>query len=68
VFFAGAAPLRWSQQDVDFDGDMDLLFHFNTLKLNLASHSTEAYLTGKTFAGAYVEGVDSVRIVPSGYR
>jgi hypothetical protein len=66
VTFAGASPLRWSWQDVDWDGDMDLLFHFKTQELQLDAYSTEALLTGATFDGMSVEGLDSVRIVPAG--
>ena len=35
VVFAGAMPLRWIQKDMDGDGDLDLLFFFKTLELNL---------------------------------
>ena len=57
--------MRWVLQDVDWDGDMDLLFHFNTLKLRLTGSNAEAVLTGKTFDGIFVEGVDTVKIVPA---
>ena len=65
VIFAGASPLRWVLQDVDLDGDMDLLFHFNTQELGLDESSANAVLTGETFDGIFVEGVDSVKIVPN---
>lgn len=65
VVFAGASPLRWSWQDVDWDGDIDLLFHFKTQELNLGLSSIEASLTGKTFDGISIEGVDLVKIVPN---
>jgi probable HAF family extracellular repeat protein len=64
VLFAGAAPLRWVKQDVDYDGDMDLLFHFDGKKLALTSSSVEASLIGKTFDGTSVEGKDKATIVP----
>jgi hypothetical protein len=67
VVFAGASPLRWVRADVDRDGDMDLLFHFNTQSLKLNKSSTDASLTGKTFDGVSVEGTDFVRIVPTSY-
>jgi hypothetical protein len=63
VEFAGALPLRWTQKDVDRDGDMDLLFHFKTRELNLDENSTEATLTGETFDGVPIRGTDAVRIV-----
>lgn len=66
LLFAGAPDLGIgkSPQDLDADGDMDMVFHFDTSKLNLTSASTEATLTGKTTGNIYFEGTDSVRIVP----
>lgn len=64
VLFAGASPLRWATEDVDGDGDMDLLFHFKTVELNLDESSTEATLTGTTSGGQYFEGTDTVNVVP----
>ena len=66
VLFAGAAPLRWTLEDVDDDGDIDLLFHFRTQELNLDENSTEATLTGKTNADQPIQGTDTVNIVPKG--
>jgi len=66
VLFAGAAPLRWALEDVDDDGDIDLLFHFRTQELNLDENSTEATLTGKTNADQPIQGTDTVNIVPKG--
>lgn len=67
VTFAGASPLRWAWQDVDWDGDMDLLFHFDTLKLNLDKNSVDATLIGKTITGMSVMGIDTVKIVSLKY-
>jgi hypothetical protein len=64
VLFAEAAPLRWAAEDVDFDGDADLLFHFKTQELQLDETSNEAALTGSTFDGQDIEGIDTVEIVP----
>jgi hypothetical protein len=63
VEFAGAYPLRWAMEDVDGDGDMDLLFHFKNQELGLDENSTEAYLTGYTKGGEFIWGVDSVNII-----
>jgi hypothetical protein len=41
VSFAGALPLRWATEDVDGDGDLNLLFHFKTRELQLDMTSTE---------------------------
>ena len=66
VLFAGASPLRWTIEDVDNDGDMDMLFHFKTQELDLTKDSTDATLTGTTYDGTLVEGTDTVNIVPKG--
>lgn len=67
VSFAGAAPLRWAMEDVDSDGDVDMVLHFSTRATNLAAGDTEATLAGKTLAafGALdFSGTDTVRVVP----
>ena len=64
VTFAGALPLRWALEDVDDDGDLDMVFHFKTQELNLDENSTEAELTGQTYGGVDISGTDDVRIVP----
>jgi hypothetical protein len=66
IKFAGASPLKWKMEDVDGDGDLDMLFHFSTQDLNLNGDSLEATLTGKTTGGIDFEGKDSVNIVPKG--
>ena len=66
VEFAGASPVRWTMEDVDGDGDTDLLFHFKTQELNLDKNSTEATLTGYTSGGEFIWGTDTVNIVPKG--
>ncbi|GAH97963.1 unnamed protein product, partial [marine sediment metagenome] len=64
VTFAGAAPVRWVFEDVNNDGDLDLLFHFKTQELNLTDSSTSAALTGQTTDGDNFVGSDPVNIVP----
>jgi hypothetical protein len=64
VSFAEASPVRWTVENVDGDGDMDLLFHFKTQEMNLDQDSTEATLTGITYDGRIIEGTDTVNIVP----
>jgi hypothetical protein len=68
VFFADASPVRWTMEDVDSDGDMDMLFHFNTQELNLDESSTGATLTGDTSdpTNPHLKGTDTVNIVPKG--
>ena len=62
--FAGASPVRWATEDVDGDGDVDLLLNFKTRELNLDKNSAEATLTGKTLDEVQIEGTDTVNIVP----
>ena len=64
VTFAGASPVRWVMEDVDGDGDVDLVLHFRTQDLELDATSTEATLTGSTYDGQDIQGTDAVRIVP----
>jgi predicted amidohydrolase YtcJ len=64
VAFVGAAPKKWIWQDVDGDGDLDMLFHFDTQSLGLTPTSTHATLTGLTYAGVVFQGTDTVKIVP----
>jgi len=71
--FAGASPERWKLEDVDDDGDDDMLLHFRTQELDLDQNSTQAtltaLLTGRITAlvsgGTTVSGTDEVQIVSS---
>ena len=65
ISFAGAKPAKWVVQDIDGDGNDDLLLHFATQELSdLSSYSTEAVLTGVTLDSIPLIGKDSVKIVP----
>ena len=50
-------------EDVDDDGDIDVVFHFKTQKTGIACGDTTATLTGETLGGQPLEGTDSVRTV-----
>jgi hypothetical protein len=75
--FAGAAPAQWSLEDVDGDGDDDVIFHFRTQELDLTEESTQATLTAQLASqmtmmslaqasgGAVVSGTDTVKIIGS---
>jgi parallel beta-helix repeat protein len=63
ITFAGANPLRGNFEDVDNDGDLDLILHFNTQSLNLTSSDTKATLFGRLNNGTLIKGVDSIRVV-----
>jgi len=51
-------------EDVDNDGDLDLLLHFRTQDTGIALGDTEACVTGETLLGVPIMGCDSVRTVP----
>lgn len=65
VSFAGADAVRWSRDDADGDGDVDLIFQFKVQMLDLNAQSTEALLEGMTFSGQVFEGSDSVEVAPA---
>jgi len=50
-------------KDVDEDGDMDLLLHFNTQDTGISCGDTEATLTGETFGGQAISGADAIETV-----
>jgi hypothetical protein len=62
----GAAPAHKDAhiEDVDSDGDLDLVLHFRTQETGIAAGDIEATLTGQTFDGISFSAVDSVRTVP----
>lgn len=63
-FGPGGAPEAHGKghpEDVDKDGDLDLVLHFSTTSARIPCGSREATLTGETFDGRRIEGTDSVR-------
>lgn len=61
---AEAAPVQYAMEDVDGDGDADMILHFRTQEVGLDEQDTEAILIGQTIDGIYFIGRDAVRIVP----
>jgi hypothetical protein len=59
-----AEPDHYSFEDVDDDGDTDMILHFRTQDTGIEPDDTEATLTGLTTDGIEITGTDSVRIVP----
>jgi len=57
---------RRHEEDVDGDGDTDLVFHFRFGDTALTCDSTEGVLTGKTFDGHSIGGTDDIRMVGGG--
>jgi parallel beta-helix repeat protein len=62
VDFAGANVARSAMQDVDRDGDSDLVLYFKIQQLDLDENSKEATLTGETYDGVPIEGTDRVKV------
>lgn len=54
---------RRHEEDVDGDGDIDLMFHFRLGDTGLDCASTEGTLSGETFDGQAIEGTDAIRMV-----
>ncbi|MBN1188181.1 MAG: hypothetical protein JXA46_00360, partial [Dehalococcoidales bacterium] len=61
---AGAVPDKYALEDVDKDGDIDLILHFKTRDTGIKSGDTEAVLIGRTKNGEHIKGTDSVSVVP----
>ncbi|MEA5385878.1 PKD domain-containing protein [Haloarculaceae archaeon H-GB11] len=58
---AGAAAAHGGHfEDVDGDGDLDLLVHFENADVGFTADSTDVYLSGVTTDGVPVVGSDSV--------
>jgi len=55
-----AAAQQSAQQDVDFDGDTDLILHFRTEATGILCGATSASLTGQTGGGQAIQDSDSI--------
>ena len=60
-----AHPTQYALEDVDGDGDLDLILHFRTQDAGIAPGDTSAMLVGWTYADRPIIGLDSVRTVPA---
>jgi hypothetical protein len=70
VLFQGAAELHEvrgaptrHEEDIDYDGDLDLVLHFRLKETDLSCDSVEGTLIGQTYGGFDIEGTDAVRMV-----
>ena len=59
-----STSVRSTLQDVDLDGDLDMLLFFRTQDTGIACGQTSATLTGQTSAGIPIQGSDSIKTVP----
>lgn len=57
------APVQSALEDVDGDGDTDMILHFNIQGTGIACGDTSASLTGETFGGQMIKGSDSINTV-----
>ena len=53
---------RGHLEDVDHDGDIDLVLHFRTQETGIQASDTEACLTGATFQGQTIAGCDLITV------
>jgi DNA-binding beta-propeller fold protein YncE len=58
-----AAPAKYSLEDADGDGDLDLVAHFQTSATGLSCFSTMVAITGTTYGGKPIAGSDSMEAV-----
>jgi hypothetical protein len=55
-----APPAHFALEDVDGDGDIDMILHFETRQTGIDCASTVVLLTGRTLNGQAIEGSDSI--------
>ncbi len=58
-----ANPVHHVLEDVDGDGDTDMILHFQTQETGIECGDNTVYLTGKINSGSTIEGSDSIRTV-----
>jgi parallel beta-helix repeat protein len=69
ISFLDASPIRWALEDVDYDGDLDMILHFKTKELdfNLVEVISEdekyAELNAETIYSITLTSKDSVKLI-----
>jgi len=59
-----ASPVRWHYEDVDKDGDIDLILFFNTQETGIKIGDTSATLNANLTDGRQITGVDDIWTAP----
>ena len=57
---------RGHSEDVDHDGDLDMMLHFSTQEAGIQCGATQASLTGQTTNGLSITGTDAIVTVGCG--
>ena len=60
---AGESHNKGHLEDVDNDGDIDLILHFKTQETGIQNTDTYACLTGATLNGVPIQGCDATKII-----
>lgn len=58
-----AAPVHFALEDVDGDGDIDMILHFNTQDTGIVCGNIFASLTGETVGGQEIAASNSIQTV-----
>jgi hypothetical protein len=58
-----AASVQSALEDVDGDGTLDMILHFNTQDTGIQCGDTSTSLAGQTFSGQAIQGSDSIQTV-----
>jgi hypothetical protein len=58
-----ATSVQSALEDVDGDGTLDMILHFNTQDTGIQCGQTSGSLTGKTVSGQAIQGSDSIQTV-----
>jgi len=61
-----AAPVQSALEDVDVDGDIDMILHFKTQETGIQYGDTSASLTGGTPDGQIIQGSNCIKTVGDG--
>lgn len=58
-----AAPVKFASEDIDKDGDVDMVLHFKTQETGINCAKSFVSLTGGTFSGQMFAGSNSIKLV-----